>query len=268
MDEKKIGFFGFGHMAQVLFGAIDRAKLIPRSRVFFMRRDVAKSLRNELEFGITATSLAHIAQHCDVIFLCVKPQQAAQAIDQLKEFSLDGKLVISILAGTTLGFLEANLTGAVQVIRAMPNIASEVGEGMTILTYGVNCDEKHKRIAHRFFGSVGQISSLPESLMDVAASMAGCGPGFVLRMIAAMAQAGKKQGMDEQEALKIAAQTFMGAAKLVANGSIPAELIRQIATPQGMTAAGLISMDQTNIDGHFIQAIEAALNRAKELSSS
>ena len=253
-------------MAQVLFSAIDRAKIVPRSHVLFMRRDAAKSRQNQQQFGITATSLEHLVKQSDVLFFCVKPQQAAEALDQLTKFPLTGKLVISVLAGTPLSFFEAKLGGSVRVIRAMPNIASEVGEGMTILSYGKGCNEEHKSLARRLFGAVGQMSELPESMMDAASSMAGCGPGFVLRLISAMAQVGKKHGMSDQEALKITAQTFMGAAKLVAKGAIPANLIKQIATPQGMTAAGFESMDQTDIEGNLMLAIEAALQRSKELS--
>lgn len=267
MDKKRIGFFGFGHMAQVLFGAIDQAKLLPRSHVRFVRRDLDKSRQNEQQFGITAVSLEALVKESDVIFLCMKPQQISKAIEQLKQFSLEGKLFISVLAGTTLSFLEKNLGDGVQVLRAMPNISSEVGEGMTILSYGSGCQDESKGIATCLFGAVGQVNVQPESRMDIASSMAGCGPGFVLRLIEAMAQVGIKHGMTESDALKIAAQTFIGAGKLVLNGSIPSTLIGQIATPQGMTAAGFASMDKTDVDAHFKLAIEAAAVRSKELST-
>ncbi len=266
MDQKKIGFFGFGHMAQVLFGAMDRAKLAPRSHVCFVRRNGAKALLNEKEFGICSTSLEQLVKQSDLIFLCVKPQQVSEAIEQLKAFPIDGKMIVSILGGTTLSFLEKKLGEKVFVIRAMPNISSEVGEGMTILSFGDRCNAEFKEIVRRLFGAVGQVSVQTEAMMDIASSMAGCGPGFVVRLIQAMAQAGIKQGMSEEDALKIAAQTFIGAGKLVANGLIPADLIRQIATPQGMTAAGFESMDRTDVDGHLIMAIEAAAVRSKQLS--
>ena len=83
MSTHKIGFFGFGHMAQVIFAALERAKVIPRSHVTFFRRDAEKSRLNEQKFGVTATSLETLVSTSDVIFLCVKPQQAADALKQL-----------------------------------------------------------------------------------------------------------------------------------------------------------------------------------------
>jgi len=254
-------------MAQVIFAALDRAKVIPRSHVSFVRRDAEKSRLNEQKFGITSTTLETLVSQSDVIFLSVRPQQATDALLQLKGFDLNGKMVISILAGTTLSFFENKLGPAVQVIRVMPNIASEVNQGMTIVTHGAKCSVEFKSFVNILFGSMGQVSVQPESLMDVACGMAGSGPGFVLRLIDAMARVGIKQGMSEEDALKIAAQTFKGAAALVAKGLAPSELLSQIATPQGVTAAGFESMTRTNVDAHFMMAIESAAARSKDLSS-
>jgi pyrroline-5-carboxylate reductase len=264
--KQKIGFLGFGHLAQIMFKALGEAKVFSHSQVVFHQRDAAKSKLNEQKFGISATSLEHLVQISDVIFLCVRPQDAEVVFRDLRSFKMGGKWVVSVLVGTPLSKLEKGLGTGVQILRAMPNIASEFHQGMTILTPGSTCDVEFKSFANIVFGSLGQVSVMPESMMDVCSAIAGSGPGFVLRLIDAMARVGVQHGISEQEALKIAAQTFLGAAHLVMKGAKPSELLVQIATPNGATAAGFEVMSEKQVDPHFMMAIEATAARAKALS--
>ncbi len=267
MIREKIGFLGFGHMAQIIFSALIQSNLIHPSQVSFFRRDLSKAAQNESDFGITSVSLKQLIEGSDVFFLCVRPQQFHELSERLKEFDFSSKLVISVLGGTTLSTLEKGFGQSASLIRSMPNIASEVGQGMTILSYSSSCEPAFIKLTIQLFELMGLVSVQAESMMDVACGMAGSGPGFVLRLIEAMALAGKKQSMKDEDALKIAAQTFLGAASLVLNGFIPSVLLKQIATPQGTTAAGFDSMNQTEVDAHFTSAVEAAAARSKQLSS-
>lgn len=268
MSRYKIGFIGFGHMAQIIFQALERARVVSHSQVRFTQRDQAKAKKNEQQFHITATSLKHLIQESDVLFLCVKPQQAAEITSDLQGISLVGKCVISVLAGTTLPTLEKQWGSQVQLIRAMPNIASEVQQGMTVLSFGANCTAEFQQLATTFFSAMGQISIQKEALMDTVCGMSGSGPAFVIRLIDAMAQVGMRQGMSEADALQIAAQTFLGAATLIAQGKAPLDLLVQIATPQGTTAAGLQMMTTEEVDRRFSLAIEAAAKRSQEISAN
>lgn len=260
----KIGFVGFGHMAQTIFVALDGAKVVSKGDVCFSRRDAKEKARCGQQFGITASTLPHLVAQSELIFLCVKPQQVEEAIAQLNAAgSLEGKWVISVLAGIRHEFLQKKLGRGVEVLRAMPNIASAVNQGMTILTG--DCCAALKKKAELLFGAMGEVISLPEALMDIATGMAGSGPGFVFRLIDAMAGAGVKEGMAYSDALKIAAQTFAGASQLILHGHLPRDLLVQIATPNGTTQAGLEAMDQSGVDKHFQQAIETAAQRSKKL---
>jgi pyrroline-5-carboxylate reductase len=148
----------------------------------------------------------------------------------------------------------------------MPNVASSVAEGMTILSYSPECCSEFQSFANILFGSMGEIAELAESLMDIASVMAGCGPGFVFRLIEAEARLGEKHGMSYAGALKIAAQSFAGAARLVLKGASPVDLIRTIATPNGVTGAGFDAMTKLEVDKRFQDVIEAAAHRSRELS--
>jgi pyrroline-5-carboxylate reductase len=268
ISEYHIGFVGFGHLAQVIFTGFDRAKLISRSQVLFLRRDPAKMKENEQTFKITSTSLSNLVDKSDLIFLCMRPQQAEGALEELKEAGgdLQGKGIVTLLAGKKLDFYQKRLGQGVQIVRAMPNVASSVAEGMTILTYGPKADSAFKSIVNLLFSSLGQVAEMGEELMDMATAMAGSGPGFVFRLIEAMARSGERAGMPYPQALKIAAQTFLGASQLILRGGQPADLLMKIATPNGVTQAGLDVMTKSEIDKLFHSVIETAARRSRELS--
>lgn len=263
VSDYHLGFIGFGHMAQVLFSAIDRAKLIPRSQITFIRRDRDKMRQNEKEFGITATSLEHLVDKSQVLILGVRPGQASHVLQDLK--GLDGsKMVISVLAGVKLSYYQKFFQN--QILRVMPNVASEVAMGMSVFTYSPNATNEFRSLSNLLFSCMGEIIEVPEPMMDISCGIAGSGPGFVFRLIEAMARAGEKEGLPYAKALKMAAQTFAGAGKLVLKKGQPEILLQQIATPNGTTEAGLKMMTASLMDEHFQKVVATSAKRSKELS--
>lgn len=262
----RIGFVGFGHMAQIIFKAIDQAKLLPRSHVTFIRRDPEKMRHNEQEFGITSTSLPTLVESSDLIILGVRPNQAGPVLKELAHHKAGKKMVISMLAGVKLAYYQKFLGPEVQLLRVMPNIASAVGEGMSVFTFGPHASADFRSLAHLLFSCMGEVMEVTEPLTDIACGIAGSGPGFVFRLIDAMARAGEKHGLAYPEALKMAAQTFAGAARLILKGAKPEALIRQIAVPNGTTEAGFKVMQETHIETLWQKVAEASAKRSKELS--
>lgn len=265
--KKKIGFFGFGHMAQVMFEAIERAHIVPRSNVLFLRRDRLKMKEDEQRYRITSTSLENLAAQSDLIFLCFRPQQADAALEQLRAVGgLEGKWIVSILAGVKIETIQKKLGSKVQILRVLPNIASAVNEGMSILTFGPGCSSEFHSYARQLCGTMGEVAEVDESMMDITCGMSGSGPGFVFRLIETMARTGEKHGLPYEQSLQIAAQTFAGAAKLILRGKTPESLLVQITVPNGTTQAGIDVMKKTEMDRHFQAVIEATARRSKELS--
>ncbi len=262
VSDCKLGFVGFGHMAQVIYQAIEHAKLIPRSQISFIQRDPGKMKQNEQKYGLTSTSLERLVETSDLIILGVRPQQAHLVLEKLPP----GKPLISLLAGVKIAYFQEHLGSETPILRVMPNIASAVGEGMSVFTYSPQFPEEIKSAAHLIFGCMGQVMEVSEPLADIACGIAGSGPGFVFRLIEAMARTGEKEGLSYETALKMAAQVFVGAGRLVAKGSLPETLIQQIGVPNGVTVAGFESMRQTRVDEHFQEAILAAAKRSKALS--
>lgn len=266
ISEYHLGFVGFGHMAQVIFRAIDRARLIPRSQVSFLRRNPEKMRQNEQEFGITSTTLETLVKKSEIIVLGIRPNQAEPILKELGRLGVGSKMVVSLLAGVKLGFYQKYLGHGTPLLRVMPNIASAVGEGMSVFTYGPNPSTEFRSLTNLLFTCMGEVIEVPEPLMDISCGIAGSGPGFVFRLIDAMAREGVKQGLSYEKSLKMAAQTFLGSAKLILKGGQPETLIQQIATPNGTTEAGFKQMTHTDIERLFQGVVEASAKRSKELS--
>jgi pyrroline-5-carboxylate reductase len=268
ISDYRLGFVGFGHMAKAIFRAIDQSRLIPRSQILFMRRDRDKMRDDEREFGITSTSLEHLAKTSDLLLLCVRPAQAHLVLKDLAQTEAPSKMILSVLAGVKLNFLQTYLGQHSQVLRVMPNIASEVGEGMSVFSHLPHPSIEFRSLTKLLFSSLGQVIEAPEDLMDISCGIAGSGPGFVFRLIEAMARTGEKHGLSYEQALKMSAQTFLGAAQLILKGKSPERLIEQIATPNGTTEAGFQVMQSNEIEKCLAEAVEASMRRSREISQS
>ena len=265
VSNTRLGFIGFGHMASVLFKAINQAKLISRSQIMFTQRDPERSKRNEMKYGITATSLKNLINKSDILFLGVRPNQASVVLKELKKLgSNSSKSLVTMIAGLKLESYQPYWGG--QLLRTMPNVASEVGEGMTTFSFKKGAETEFMDVSRILFLSMGRVLTIPEELMDMSTAIAGSGPAFVFRMIEVFAKVGKKHGISEEDALILASQTFLGAAKMISKGQKPESLVAQIAVPGGVTEAGLKKMNALEIVNKFEAVLETSMKRSVELS--
>jgi pyrroline-5-carboxylate reductase len=138
--------------------------------------------------------------------------------------------------------------------------------GMSVFTYSPNPSIEFRSFSNLLFSCMGEIIEVPESMMDISCGIAGSGPGFVFRLIDAMAREGEKEGLSYSKALQMAAQTFMGAAGLVLKKGQPETLLNQITVPNGTTEAGLKVMSSFHMEEHFRAVVAGAAKRSKELS--
>ncbi len=267
IENLRLGFVGFGHMGQVMCAAIEKARLLPRSQILFHRRDPVKAKQNEQEFGVSATSLAHLVESSNLLLLCVRPNQMESVLGEIADHPLNEKKIISVAAGVNISFFQKRLGEKEQIARAMPNIATSVGEGMSLLSFSSRASSDFRSLAALLFGAFGRTIEIGEPLMDIGCAMAGSGPAFVLELIEAMAREGEREGLSYIQALAIAAQSFLGAAQLIRQGGLPEELLHQIATPGGTTQAGLEAMRKAAAASRFSSAIQAASERSAQISA-
>lgn len=223
----------------------------------------------EASGGQTAASIVELARHVDTVLLCTKPHDIAGALDALAGAAGERELlVISIAAGVTLATLEACAPTALRIIRAMPNTPALVHAGAAAWAPGTRVRPQDAACATRLLGAVGSVVQVPERLMDAVTGLSGSGPAYAYLMIEALADGGVRQGLARQAALELAAQTLLGAARMVLEtGEHPAVLKDMVTSPGGTTIAGLAVLEQAGVRSALIEAVSAATRRAAELGA-
>ncbi|KAG7092371.1 hypothetical protein E1B28_008730 [Marasmius oreades] len=208
-------------------------------------------------------------QQSDVVLLCCKPQTAHVVLNEPgMQDALDGKLLISILAGVTISQLASWVHSTTKVIRAMPNTPCKIREGMTVVsTLPPSANEELERdIILKIFSSIGRCRFLEEKHFDACTALSGSGPAFACIFLEAMADGGVMMGLPRAEALELAAQTLQGAARMVLqSGSHPSQLKDAVTTPGGCTIAGLLALEDGRVRSTIARGIQVATERASEL---
>lgn len=266
MIKNKIAFIGGGQMAEALIGGLLEGRVCVPELIWATdplpdRRD---RLKSQFAIRVGADNREAIVW-ADIALLAVKPQTLP---DVLKEtHTVLGKLlVISIVAGATIRSIAERMAASAKVIRAMPNTPALVREGMTALAQGPGVSEDEMRLAREIFESVGRVVLVEERLMDAVTGLSGSGPAYVFQAIEALADGGVKMGLPRSTAELLAAQTVLGAARLVLqSGEHPAKLKDRVASPGGTTIAGLHQLESGGFRATLIAAVEAATNRSQEL---
>ena len=208
-------------------------------------------------------------QNTDMVILAVKPQIMTQICTDLKDMLPTGLPVLSIAAGKTTAYFSEHLGTDTPVIRTMPNTPAAIGKGVTALYATDNVSAAQRNMAQKLMQAVGQTLWLEdESLMDAVTALSGSGPAYVFYLIEAMAKAGIKIGLPEDQAMMLARQTIIGAAGLAENDSkIPAAILRQnVTSPGGTTEAALNILMDGKFQDIMDNAIAAATKRGRELA--
>ncbi len=206
-----------------------------------------------------------------VALVAVKPQMMGEALPQLAALGNGTTLFVSIAAGTTLAAFEAALGADTPVIRAMPNTPSAIGQGITAIVGNMHASPAHLDMTEDLLRAIGQVVRLEaEAQIDAVTGVSGSGPAYVFHMIECLARAGEAQGLAPDLAMQLARATVAGAGALaMMSGETPAQLRRNVTSPNGTTQAGLeVLMDEeTGLPPLIAGTVAAATARAKELAN-
>ena len=229
--------------------------------------DSANRIKEKYHINTSIDNLQVVSQS-DIIVLAVKPQMIPQVLDQIVPALNKNKLVISIAAAISTSFIEEQLNKNIPVIRAMPNIASLVNEGMTVLCLGQFVESEHLELTIRIFSAVGEVETIHrEELMDVVTALSGSGPAYSYMMIESLTDGGVRMGLSRGLARKLAAQSVLGGAKMVLKtGLHPALLKDEVTTPAGVTIDGLMELEDGGFRVALIKAIDRATQKSKQIS--
>lgn len=265
----KIGILGLGKMGEALVHGIRASSEAKKWKLSATTRskESARTGNRELKIPVHTDNLK-LARESDVILLCVKPHQAEQVLGEIGPLLRGKQLLISVAASITNSQIEEWISHACPVIRAMPNTPALVREGMTVFAPGSEATPANLKIADMIFSTVGRVSTVDEKLMDGVTGLSGCGPAYVYLIIEALSEAGVKVGLPRETSTLLAAQTLLGAAKMVLErGDHPAALKDEVTTPAGCTIDGLMALEEGKLRVTLIKAVLAAAEKSEALRS-
>lgn len=215
-----------------------------------------------------ATNLEDAVRFGDLIIVAVKPNIVGEVAAQLSPAITPEKIVISIAAGVTIKQIRAHIPKNIAVIRVMPNLACSVNEAMIAACPSANTTIEEMNTATEVLGLLGKVVQLEEQYLNLATGLVGSGPAYLFVIIDALADAGVRLGLPKDLSIILAAQTTLGAAKIVVEtGEHPAKLKDMVATPGGTTVEGLLALEQGKLRATLISAVTEATRRAKGLGS-
>ncbi|MEI6239959.1 MAG: pyrroline-5-carboxylate reductase [Planctomycetia bacterium] len=262
-----IAMIGGGQMALALAEGFCRAGLVAAGGITVF--DPSEAARQRLAARVPgvrfAGSTAEAVRTATLVFLAVKPQQAAVACRDIAPSLSPGAVLVSIVAGLPLAAL-ADLSGTKRIIRVMPNTPCLVGRGVSVVCRTPDVPAAAAERVHALLAAVGTVHEVDESLLDAVTGLSGSGPGFVALVVEALSDGGVKAGLPRPLALALAVETLAGTAALLEQtGEHPAQIKDRVSSPGGTTIAGLAVLEQRGVRSGLIDAVVAAAARAKEL---
>ena len=267
LKDKKIGIIGTGNMGESLISGLLSAKSsVPENIICSdIRKDKLKSVRDT--YGVvTTTSNTDVVKTSEIVIYAVKPQIMASILKETAVHLDMSKVIISIAAGVPLAAIESCLNKDLRLIRVMPNIAASVKEGAAAIAPGKHASKADLKLAKAVFDSVGKSIIIEEEFMDAITGLSGNGPAYIFLIVDALADAGVKMGLSREDALLLAAQSVLGAAKLLLEtNEHPGRLKDKVTSPGGTAIAALHTIEEGGLRTTLINAVEVGTKRSKEL---
>lgn len=264
----KIAFLGGGNMAAALIGGLLKTGW-PKSRIVVAEPLPARARWLTDEFGVAVQgSGAELPADADALVLAVKPQQMASALQGL--VLKPGALVVSIAAGVRLGTLQRLLGTEVAYVRTMPNTPALLGAGITGLYAPADTAPAARTLAERLLAAAGACVWVEEEVqLDAVTALSGSGPAYFFLLVEALRDAGAALGLSQGVAAQLAAQTCVGAARMVGESGLDASVLRANVTSKGgTTEAALNHLESAGLKAMFATALQHADARAKALGDA
>jgi len=271
LADNRLFFLGAGSMSEAILKGLSATAILPPGQIMVCNRQHLPRLEElRAHYGVVpsldkATDIAT----ADIIILAVKPFDVAQALGQVQAALSPRQLLISVAAGVATAAIEARLPAGMPVIRTMPNTSSFVQESATAICRGRWATPEHLEMARQLFAAIGTVAVVDEAAMDAVTGLSGSGPAYIYYVAEALLAAGAAVGLPEETSRELLLQTLYGAARMLREtGKGPAELRRQVTSPNGTTMAGIAILDEREVHQAFLHAVERATARAREMGEA
>jgi pyrroline-5-carboxylate reductase len=265
-----IAFVGCGNLGMAILSRAIASEVIDPATTVVIERDADRRVQAS-NLGVRATADAAAARSAQLVVLAVKPQHFLEVADAIGALS-NATCVVSVMAGWTSATIRAALSGGgalasgPRVVRAMPNMAAQVGVSMTAIAQGAGATSDDVADALRLFSAIGKAVEIREELMDAAVAAVGSAPAYLFLLAEAQIAAAQDMGLSTATARAMAIESLLGAATLLASdGREPAQLRAAVTSAGGTTAAAMRVFDQGGFTAMVAAAMEAARARSAEL---
>lgn len=261
-----VAILGVGVMGETLLSGLLRSGR-PVGDLLVGEKRADRGAQLTEKYGVRVVSNLDAVAEADTVALVVKPQDMAAVLAEISPVLDSGTLVVSLAAGITTSFIEARVPEGVAVVRVMPNTPALVDEGMAAISAGMHCDEEHLAVAESLLSATGRVMRVPENQQDAVTAISGSGPAYLFFVVEAMIEAGVHLGLPRSTATELVVQTVVGSAKMLSEtGEHPTVLRERVTSPGGTTAAAVRQLEDHRVRAAFMNAMEAARDRSRELS--
>jgi pyrroline-5-carboxylate reductase len=262
------GFIGAGNMAASLIKGALLKNTSLANQIYIYNKNNLKQENFCKAYGLNScTSMDIVAKKCDIILICVKPQNFNDVLSTLLPILPTNKpLIVSIAGAITILDMENMLSSSVPIARSMPSLNSEVGYGCSAICYNTLATDTQKKYIEDFFSLSGTITQIEEQNFSIYTSIASCSSAYVYMFIDALATAGLKHGLKKEEALKMASSAVLGSSCMLINSNAhPSQLIDRVCSPGGITIEGVCTLKENLFESTIIKAVDATVNKDKTL---
>jgi pyrroline-5-carboxylate reductase len=268
MAAPKVAILGCGKIGEsLLAGLISSGWREPRHLVVTGRRE-ERVQELEQRYGVRGTlSNGEAVSGAPLVVISVKPQDFDVLLGEIGGILTPDQTVLSVAAAIPTAQIEARLAPGVPVVRAMPNAPSLVHEGMAGICAGAHADDKHLALAEEVLTHLGAVARVPERYMDAVTAVSGSGPAYFALLAEAMIEAGILLGLGRETSTQLVVQTMVGTGRLLRDENMhPVELREAVTSPGGTTIQAIRELEQAGVRAAFLNAIQAAMERSKELA--
>ncbi len=262
---KKIAFIGAGKMATAIIKGLLKSDLFDKNHIVASEPNIEYAHKVEKELGIKIVhNNREAVSQADIILLAVKPFVVKGVLTEIEDKIDDSKLIVTIAAGISSNKVEEILEKKARVVKVMPNTPALLGVGMSAVCKGENATDEDFDCVKSIFKSVGEVVDAQEKDIDAITGVSGSGPAFYYYIIDEIAKAGEKLGLDYNIALKLSAQTALGAAKMILETGVdPQQLITNVTTPGGTTAEGNKVLNESNISEILFETVKKTAEKSE-----
>jgi pyrroline-5-carboxylate reductase len=265
---RKIAILGGGRIGEALLSGLLSSGWRDAGEITITNRSGERVAELRERYGADATSdnVAAVIG-AGLVVVAVKPQDIDALLAQVGQHLTTEQTVVSVAAAIPTAYIEDRIAAGVPVVRAMPNAPATVHEGMAGICAGAHAGDEQLAAAEELLAHLGRVVRVPESWMDAITAVSGSGPAYFALLAEAMIEAGILLGLSREVSTTLVVQTMFGTAKQLRDqGMHPVELRESVTSPGGTTIAAIRELEQAGVRAAFLNAIQAAMDRGRELA--